>query len=343
MIRVSTIIPVYNGARTIARSIDGALGQDYKHQEIIVIDDGSNDETAEIIKRYGERIVSIRQPNRGRAIARNAGLDIAKGEFIAFLDADDEWLSHKLTAQIRILEQNPECVLVYSDAIGVDESGEVFRDTMQPSDYAHAPSLQELRNNGIWPSITSSWVMRRKSIDACGRFVESFGHHWGGEDSLLFFRARELGSFGYVPECLLRFRVSTTLEHLRKRLHGVDRSLSARERLRQFFVGEDHYLELIQRHYGPNDSTEAVGRLRYQKQPLLLSLALLALYEGDRALARQAYLSLLSDAPLRLRTYLRFLWTFLPSKTSRYLLRPLPVRYRQALMGPPRNNKDWWT
>ena len=342
MIRVSTIIPVYNGAATIARAIYSALAQNYEHQEIIVIDDGSNDETASIIGNYGNKIVSLHQANRGRAVARNVGLDVAKGEFIAFLDADDEWFSHKLATQVPVLEDNPECVLVFSNAIGVDCRGESFRESTQPSEYAHAPTLQELRKNGIWTSMTSSWLMRRSTIEAYHGFVESFGYHWGGEDSLLFFRAREFGSFHYIPECLVRIRLSTTLEHLRKRLHGIDRALPAQERLRQFFVGEDHYLELIQSHYGPNDWTDAAGKMRAQKQPLLLSLALLALYEGDRALARQAYLTLLRDAPLRLKTYLRFLWTFVPSKTSHYILRPIPFRYRQALIGPPRNNKHWW-
>src|SRR5271163_219944 len=129
-----------------------------------------------------------------------------------------------------MLERDPTCVLVYSDAIGIDGEGKVALSSMQPSGYTHVPAWKELRQKGMWPSVVSSWLMPRPSIEECGRFAESFGRHWGGEDSLLFFRARQLGSFHYVPESLVRVRVSTTTEHLHKRLHGIDRSLPARER-----------------------------------------------------------------------------------------------------------------
>jgi glycosyltransferase involved in cell wall biosynthesis len=343
MPQVSTIIPVYNSAATITRAVDSALAQNCEDQEIIVVDDGSTDGTRAILESYGRKIVAVSQPNRGRAAARNLGLAVAKGDYVAFLDADDEWLAHKLARQVSVLDSDPGCVLVYADALAIDGEGEVFRPSMQPVGYTHVPTLEELRNNGIWPSITSSWLMRRSVIQECGGFVESFGRHWGGEDSLLFFQAREFGAFHYLPETLVRFRVSTTMEHLRKRLHGIDQSLPAKQRLRQCFIGEDHYLQLIRGHYGLNGiSTRAVHHLNSQKQPLLLSLALLALYEGDRPLARRAYLSLLGLAPLRIRTYVRLAWTFMPRGISLRLSRLLPARYRRALMGPPRNKKDWW-
>jgi glycosyltransferase involved in cell wall biosynthesis len=342
MIRVSTIIPAYNSALTIARAVDSALAQTCKDQEIIVVNDGSTDGTAGILENYGQTIIAISQPNRGRAAARNAGLAIARGEYIAFLDADDEWVEHKLATQIPVLDGDPACVLVYSDAIGIDGSGKVALSSMQPTGYTHVPALKELRQNGMWPSVVSSWLMPRPAIEACGRFAESFGRHWGGEDSLLFFRARQLGSFHYVPESLARVRVSTTTEHLRKRLHGIDRSLPARERLRQCFVGLDHYLELIQDSYGPDDSANVVRNLNSYKQYLLLPLALLALYEGDLPLARRAYLSLLCQAPLRLRTYFRLGWTFMPRQLSLALSHWLPTKYQHALMGPPKSKVEWW-
>jgi glycosyltransferase involved in cell wall biosynthesis len=342
MIRISTIIPAYNSASTIGRAVDSACAQTCEGQEIIVVNDGSTDGTADILESYGRKIIAISQPNRGRSAARNAGLAIARGEYIAFLDADDEWVAHKLATQIPALDSDPGCVLVYSNAVGVDGEGKVFQSSIQQSGYTHAPTLEELRKNGIWPSVTSSWLMRRSAIEACGRFAESFGRHWGEEDALLFFQARHLGSFHYEPECLVRYRVSTTMEHLRKRLHGIDRSLPARERLRQFFAGEDHYLELIQNYYGPRDSTNAVRNLYSQKQPLLLSLALLALDEGDCSLARRAYLSLLCQAPLRIKTYARLAWTFMPRRISLSLSGLLPSKYQRALRGPPKNKTDWW-
>ena len=160
---------------------------------------------------------------------------------------------------------------------------------------------------------------------------------------MLFFQARQLGSFHYVPESLVRVRVSTTIEHLRKRLDGIDRSLPARERLRQCFVGLDHYLDLIRNSYGPNDSDNPVRNLSSHKQYLLLALALLAVHEDDRPLARWAYLSLLRQAPLCIHTYFRLGWTFMPRQLSLSLSSLLPSKYRRALMGPPTNKTEWWT
>jgi glycosyltransferase involved in cell wall biosynthesis len=191
-IRVSTIIRAHNAVATIARAVKSALAQNYDGQEIIVVNDGSTDGTARILETFGAELIAINQPNRGRAAARNAGLAVARGEYVAFLDADDDWIAHKLTTQIPVLDADSGCALVYSDAIGLDSSGNVVRNSMQAEEYNHVPTLEDLRKKGIWPSILSSWVMRRSIIEACGGFVESFGRHWGGEDSLLFFQARHL-------------------------------------------------------------------------------------------------------------------------------------------------------
>ena len=90
---VSVIIPTYNTARYVQESIDSVLEQDYPNIQLIVIDDGSTDETVDIIRRYGERVVLLTQQNQGAAAARNAGLAAAEGGYIAFLDSDDVWLS----------------------------------------------------------------------------------------------------------------------------------------------------------------------------------------------------------------------------------------------------------
>jgi glycosyltransferase involved in cell wall biosynthesis len=91
MIRVSTIIPTYNNEATLAQAVDSALAQDLDGQEIILVNDGSTDGTHGIAAGYGERIRVIEQPNRGFNRSRNAALRIARGEYVAFLDADDIW------------------------------------------------------------------------------------------------------------------------------------------------------------------------------------------------------------------------------------------------------------
>jgi glycosyltransferase involved in cell wall biosynthesis len=105
--RISVIIPTYNAAAYIERAIQSVLAQSRPADEIIVVDDGSSDNTADILKKYQNQIISIRQPNAGVSAARNTGIRAATGDWIAFLDADDEWLPEKLRLQSDLLLRNP--------------------------------------------------------------------------------------------------------------------------------------------------------------------------------------------------------------------------------------------
>jgi glycosyltransferase involved in cell wall biosynthesis len=107
-ITISVVIPAYNCAAYIGRAIDSVLRQTRLPEEIIVIDDGSSDNTAEVIVAYGDKVKLIRQENAGASVARNAGIKAAKGNWIAFLDGDDEWLPNKLQLQIEHLNRNPD-------------------------------------------------------------------------------------------------------------------------------------------------------------------------------------------------------------------------------------------
>ncbi len=98
--RVSAIIPVYNGEAFVGRAIESALAQTYAELEVIVVDDGSTDSTAEIVRSFEDRVACIYQRNQERSVARNAGLARATGQYLAFLDADDWWLPGKLERQI---------------------------------------------------------------------------------------------------------------------------------------------------------------------------------------------------------------------------------------------------
>lgn len=111
---ISVIVPSYNCARYIAAALDSALNQDYPNKEILVVDDGSTDNSLEVLQTFGNRIRVIQQSNAGAAVARNTGMQAAQGAFIAFLDADDLWLPGKLTAQADYLAVHPEVGMVYS-------------------------------------------------------------------------------------------------------------------------------------------------------------------------------------------------------------------------------------
>ena len=104
---VSCVIPVYNGARYLAESIESVLAQEYRPLEVIVVDDGSTDGTGAVLDAFGDRIRSFRQENGGPSVARNRGMEMSRGEFIAFLDADDLWVPDKLRLQLDAMEARP--------------------------------------------------------------------------------------------------------------------------------------------------------------------------------------------------------------------------------------------
>ncbi len=110
MIKVSVIIPTYNRAEYITQAIDSVLAQTYTDYEIIVVDDGSADNTKDVLLPYMDRIRYIYQENAGASAARNTGIKAAKGDWVAFLDSDDEWLPGKLAVQIRAVERHPQLV-----------------------------------------------------------------------------------------------------------------------------------------------------------------------------------------------------------------------------------------
>lgn len=105
---VSVVIPAYNAAWCVARAIDSVLAQTYARYEVLVVDDGSTDETAALVNAYGERVRLLQQPNGGLSGARNLGMRNAAGEYVAFLDADDYWLPEKLERQIALMQAHPD-------------------------------------------------------------------------------------------------------------------------------------------------------------------------------------------------------------------------------------------
>ena len=111
---VSVIIPTYNREHTILRAVNSVISQDYKHFEIIIVDDGSTDNTKKLFENRSDVIYKY-QENKGVSVARNFGISHAKGDYIAFLDSDDEWLSHKLSMQVKYFEDYPNIMWVHGN------------------------------------------------------------------------------------------------------------------------------------------------------------------------------------------------------------------------------------
>jgi glycosyltransferase involved in cell wall biosynthesis len=121
--RVSVVIPTFNRAGYIAAAIDSVLAQSLADVEIIVVDDGSTDDTLARLAPYGDRIAILRTANQGCAAARNVGMAAARGDYIAWLDSDDEYRPFKLDLQARVLDLRPEVGFVYSELSGFDDAG----------------------------------------------------------------------------------------------------------------------------------------------------------------------------------------------------------------------------
>lgn len=116
---VSVILPTYNRYARVGRAIDSVLSQTYSHYELIVVDDGSTDNTPALLRRYGNRINIIRQKNRGVSAARNAGIRSASGDLIALLDSDDYWLPKKLAVQIAFFLSQPDALICQTEEVWI--------------------------------------------------------------------------------------------------------------------------------------------------------------------------------------------------------------------------------
>ena len=119
MAKVSVIIPTYNRGHLLAEAIDSVLSQTYNDLELIVVDDGSQDETKEIVSSYSSQVIYLYQKHRGVSAARNRGIEQAQGEYLSFLDSDDLWLKKKLNLQMEYLKSHPETLICYTDEIWI--------------------------------------------------------------------------------------------------------------------------------------------------------------------------------------------------------------------------------
>lgn len=165
---VSIIIPTYNRSKYICRAIDSALAQTYPETEIIVIDDGSTDDTPSVLKPYMPKIKYVHQQNGGISAARNRGIKESAGKYIAFLDSDDQWAPQKLAIQVAILEKDPKIGIVHNKLIIVNDAGE--RVGMKPSRESGRNFKELIEIGGDLP--TSSVITRRECFQTAGLFDE---------------------------------------------------------------------------------------------------------------------------------------------------------------------------
>lgn len=161
---ISVIIPTYNRAAYVVEAVNSVLGQTYSPLELFVIDDGSTDATPEVLRPFAEQLSYIRTEHGGIAAARNLGVASSNGEYIAFLDDDDIWVSNKLQLQMAAFQESPDLDAVYCHAVQF----------ISPElDAVSASRLQHMAGKILPAPVSPALLIRRKDFERIGAFNES--------------------------------------------------------------------------------------------------------------------------------------------------------------------------
>lgn len=252
---VSVIIPVFNGSNYLAQAIESVLAQSYPYIELIIVDDGSQDDTWKIIQSYQSRVCGIHQHNHGVASALNTGIQCSHGEFIAWLSHDDVFLPGKIERQVQFLRDNPHYGGCYTDFEIIDAQGNhraVVRAGWCPAVELAGRFLQDMHINGSTTLIRKEWFVK------AGGFNETLAHT---QDMDMWLRISEWTELGYLPEVLLKFRS-----------HPVQGSLKFEVQLE----GEQRYFQDLFTRYGPIHFFPELGKVNDPTRQLALGSRMFA-------------------------------------------------------------------
>lgn len=208
MPKVSVVVAAYNMARYLPYTIDSVLSQDYQDFEFIVLDDGSTDTTADVIRSYGERIEYHHQPNAGVAEACSRVIGLARGDYLHLLDADDALLPGALSRNVQMLDRNPTAAIAYSDALIIDSNNNVTGRRTAPAWMSQSelvPSARAFRELLHGCHITNSTVMIRRSVAQSMPLFQP--HAVPGEDWDLWLRISAEHDLAYTRQPLGAYRV----------------------------------------------------------------------------------------------------------------------------------------
>lgn len=221
---LSVVIPTYNRADYIALTIESVLQQTYDNIEVIVIDDGSTDNTAVVLEAFAPQVRYVRQQNAERGASRNHGLRLASGKYVAFLDSDDLWLRDKVAGGIELLEARPDVGLLCTDAVEIDGNG-MERRILRAHGFSGQVTGKLLENNFV---IMPTHIARASAVRQIGGFREE-RELSGSEDWEMWVRLSLVADIAYVPEVTAKYRVHTA--NTMSSASGMQRSMGRAARL----------------------------------------------------------------------------------------------------------------
>jgi glycosyltransferase involved in cell wall biosynthesis len=303
MPRVSVIIPSYNCARYLGRAIDSANAQTYKDYEILVVDDGSTDDTKDVAMQYGRKVTYLYQQNRGVSAARNHAISKASGELLAYLDADDMWYPEKLERQVAFLDAHQECGMVHGEMSVINEQDEIlhlrfYEETKRdvPQGYCVPKLLMRCHIQ------TLTVVERRSSFDRVGVFDDRLPIvqdylHW-------IMIAAEGQAVGYLAEPLGKYRWRTG-----SLIGNYPRLLEDYVRIFDILL---HEKPIASRH-----GDECAAILRARLYLVQRELAYLDRIHGRGDSAKRRLTNLIKERPWQFELYVDLVKAYLPASLSR--------------------------
>ncbi len=290
MPKVSVVIPTHNRANLLGRAVRSVLAQTFSDLEVLIADDASTDETSAMLRAIGDpRIKHLRHDtNRGVSAARNTGLTNAAGEFIAFLDDDDEWLPEKLRIQLSRFEELGDSVgLVYSGFYEL--KGETNRVVAEVIPTERGRIFESLLRQGTF-SHASAILVRARCFETVGLFDETIRY---GEDFDMWLRLAKKYEFDFVPVSLVRRYV-----HADGLTQNYDAIISGNEALlkkyREFFEGDSYVL---------NQRLHKLGTYYC--------------FAGNTRRGRQAFCGAIAHRPLALKSYICVALSLMGSRAFR--------------------------
>jgi glycosyltransferase involved in cell wall biosynthesis len=298
MPRVSIIIPTYNCGDYLGRAIDSVCAQTYKDYEILVVDDGSTDNTKDVAMQYGRKVAYHYQQNRGVSAARNHAISEASGELFAYLDADDMWYPEKLERQVAFLDAHQECGMVHSEISVINEQDEILhvrfnQETKRPVPQGYC-MLALLRRSHIQ---TLTVVERRKCFDSVGGFDERLPIvqdylHW-------IMIAAEGYGIGYLAEPLGKYR------------WRAGSLMGSPTRLLEDYV-KIYDILLQEKQFASGHGKEAAATLRDRLFVVQRDLAYHDRIQGRNESAKRRLAGLIKERPGKFELYVDLLKAYLP-------------------------------